>query len=781
MAGPRGIFPRDARPPPTTGRAPDPIRHDAVLALAFVIQTVSTPPPPRPVVTIPRLEASVTVDGRLDEPAWQQAERLAGFHQYRPVDGRPAEERTEVLIWYSPTAIHFGVLAYDRRPDAIRATVADRDNLGADDRVTIYLDTFDDRRRAFFFGVNPLGSQEDGVRSEGQLSAGELFAGSLDRNPDYYFESKGRITDAGYEVEIRIPFKSLRFSSASRQRWGLNIVRSVQRTGYEDTWTDVRRANASFLGQAGAIEGLYDLQRGLVTEVQPFVTTSVNGRRDEGTGRFERGDLDGSPGVNVRLSLATASLDATLNPDFSQVESDAGLVTLNERFALFFPEKRPFFLEGIELFSTPNQLVYTRQVADPIAGAKVTGKFGKIGVAHLTAVDEAPGGDALFNITRLRRDLGDNSIAGVTFTDRSQGGEYNRVLSGDAHIVFGGLYFVEGQLGASWTRDGAGTRSDPVWKAEFDRTGRSWGFNYRLVGLGPDFVTRAGFVPRTNVVNGSAFNRLSFYGGRGALVENFTTFFGPTRVWAYGDFGSSSAIEGAERASFNATLRGGWQVSSDVERRFVSFDPAAYADYTVAAPGGPTPFIPADELSDQFGIELSAATPTFQQGDASVSLAYGTVAIFDEAAKGTETRVRGSVDLRPTGTLRVGVRATMSRITRARDGSEFARTVIPRLQAEYQPTRALFFRVIAEYRSQRRAALRETGTGAPILVAGAPAGATETNGLRMDWLASFEPSPGTVVFLGYGSSLAADRTFGISSLQRTSDGFFMKLAYQFRR
>ena len=157
-----------------------------------------------PTADIPRLDASIQIDGKLDEPVWQQATRLTGFWQYQPVDGRPAEEETEVLVWYAPDAIYFGVIAHDRAPTAIRATVADRDNIDNDDHVVIDLDTFHDRRRAFFFAVNPLGVQSDGVRSEGAGQVSSLIPGSTDKNPDFTWESKGRITDRGYEIEIRI-------------------------------------------------------------------------------------------------------------------------------------------------------------------------------------------------------------------------------------------------------------------------------------------------------------------------------------------------------------------------------------------------------------------------------------------------------------------------------------------------------------------------------------------------------------------------------------------------
>ena len=735
-----------------------------------------------PTVTIPRIEAAAHIDGRLDEPVWARAIRLTGFHQYQPVDGRPAEERTDVLVWYSPKALHFGVVAFDRDPNSIRSSVADRDNLGADDRIVIYLDTFNDRRRAFFFGVNPLGAQEDGVRTEESSSAGNLFGGSIDLNPDYYFESKGMVTDTGYVVEIRIPFKSLRYPGNGPQRWGLNIVRNVQRTGYEDTWTDVRRANASFLAQAGSIDGLYDLDRGLVTEIQPFVTATANGAASETSGHFERDAFDPDVGVNARFGLTNLSIDLTGNPDFSQVETDEGLVTVNERFALFFPEKRPFFLEGIELFSTPNQLVYTRRVANPVVGAKLTGKFGRLSLAHLTAIDETDGDNALFNITRVRRDLGVNSLAGLTVTHRDQGRNYNRVIAGDARLVFAKLYFVDAQLGASWTRDESVTRSAALWRATFDRTGRAWGFNYQITGIGDHFESQAGFVPRDNFVTAHAFNRLTFYGGRGALIENFTTFFGPTRLWEYTSFGSESPTEGGESATFNLQLRGGWFVSARVNRGFQTFDAQAYAGFQVDRGGGVLElYAPPSEIDNQFTTSLSLTSPTYQAIDASLSWSYGEVPIFDEASEGRETRIRAGLRLRPTGSIRVEASSTISRIRRRADGSEFARTILPRLKVEYQPTRALFFRVIGEYRSQRRAALVDTRTNDPLLIEGQLATRTEINTMRMDWLASYEPTPGTVVFLGYGATLSTPKTFNFSDLSREIDGFFVKLAYQFRR
>jgi len=732
-----------------------------------------------PTAHIPRLEQEIRIDGNLDEPAWAQATRLTGFWQYQPVDGRPAEEQTEVWVWYAPDAIHFGIIAHDRNPRSIRATVADRDNIDSEDYVVLDLDTFHDRRRAFFFAVNPLGVQADGVRSEGAGQVSSLIPGSVDKNPDFTWDSKGRITDRGYQVEIRIPFKSLRYPGSGAQSWGFNVTRVVQRTGYTDTWTDVRRANASFLGQEGAIGGLRDMRHGVTVEAQPFVTATADGSRDGVSGRFVREDVDPDGGLNLRLGFSSYALDATINPDFSQVESDEGQVTVNERFALFFPEKRPFFLEGIELFGSPQTLVYTRRIVNPKAGAKLTGKFGQLGVAHLTAVDQADAGNAWFNITRLRRDLGRNSIAGLTFTNRDQAGAHNRVLAGDFRYVWN-LYYTQFQYGRSWTSDQLGSRSAPVWQAEYDRTGRTWGFNYLLNGQGAGFDAQAGFVNRlrSGVVNGHAFNRLTHYGARGALLENLTVFFGPERTWLYDRFGFKPGLEGREQFDATFQLRGGWELNGHFEREFVNFQDSTFAAYTVGSAAGPA-YRPEEDYSGFTG-EVKLSTPTWRQLGAVLSYGRGRAAIFQEGITGRGWQMTGLVDLRPTPTIRVTATGTLFRLFRL-DGSEFARSTIPRLKLEYQPNRALFFRAIGEYRSERRAALLDRATGESLFVAGAAQPRSDFNGFRMDLLASFEPTPGTVAFLGYGSSLESDEEFNWSRLERVNDGFFVKLAYQVRR
>jgi uncharacterized protein DUF5916/cellulose/xylan binding protein with CBM9 domain len=756
----------------------------ALLLLAqtqAVAQAVAGSGAPR--FTIPRLTQDATVDGRLDEPVWSSAVRLTGFSQYEPVDGRPAEQPTDVLVYYTEKALHFGIVAHVRPGTRVNATLSKRDNILNDDRVVIYLDTFNDRRRAFVFGVNPLGVQLDGVRHEGAGAPGQMFSGSDDWSPDYRFESSGRMTDSAYIVEVRIPFKSLRFPASGPQDWAINISRYTPSANTQDTWVDTRKASASFLNQSAVMQGIDKVERGIVTEWQPFVTGGLDGARNSSTGAFTHNDPKGDAGANFRVGFPAVSLDATVNPDFSQVEADVGLVTVNERFALFIPEKRPFFLEGIELFSTPNQLVYTRRVVSPVAGGKVTGKFGPFGLAHMTAVDDQPGHNALFNISRIRTDLGGNSTAGLVLTDRRAGSDANTIFAADSRYVFSRFYYLETQLGGSWTKDSVRTRSSPIYSAVLDRTGKLWGFHYSLLGLGKDFRSDAGFVPRTDYVNLGFFNRLAFYGSTDkSFVQSFWMFGGPQRIWRYGDFGRSAAYEGEENLRLMVNLRGGWRVNTVSARRFFTFDPSLFTGLQIPVSGqGFQAYSPTGKLRGLFVDSVAVGSPVKRTMDASVAGLLGEVPIFAEGAKGNEQRADLSLGYRPSAQWRLQGLAAFSRITRDFDGSQFARTFIPRIKVEYQPARSFFFRVVSELRDQRTAALQAVGTGTPLYFNGALSQPTHTKTLRTDWLISYEPTPGTVAYFGYGNTLEQPETPGINTLRRAVDGFFVKLAYQFRR
>ena len=784
-----------------------------MLAALLVLAALQAPADSGPVfdgrqhqlhVQIPRVDTTITVDGVLDEPVWRRAARLVGFSQYQPVDQVPAAEPTEVLVWYSPSAIYFGIRARESHGDLVHATHADRDNIDADDNVQILLDTYNDRRRAFLFGVNPFGVQQDGVRIDaygggagGTYSGGGGFAamnilnGNVDLNPDFIWQSRGRLVPGGYEVEIRIPFKSLRYAGGKVQVWGINVLRRIQHSGYQDSWAPVVRASASFMNQSGWLEGLTDIQRGLVLNLTPVATERVDGAPDT-TGAYRYG-TNTEVGLDVHYGMtANLSLDGTINPDFSQVEADVGQVTLNQRFALFYPEKRPFFLDGLELLDTPNQLIYTRRIVSPDAGAKLAGKAGPWTIATIVSSDatseSATGSHPLFGITRLKYDLGPTSNLGFIGTAREDGGQFSRLAGADVHLVHNKLYFIELQAVASWRLDSTGFHRGTLTQATWDRTGRYEGFNFGLQGIAPAFDAAAGFVPRTGVVNGHVFNRFTGYGSPGALLETISSFQTIFRTWDYNGFGGRAPLEGNESVNLQATLRGWWQPVVSVTRNFFRFDAASpgyqgttYGAYRVLrGPGDTIAFAIPPRLDNLFSWSAGLTTPTWRQFTGSASVGSGAIANFDEAARGTSRTFSAAVDLRPTPAVRVSAQYSRLSLYR-RDGSWYSTEDIPRLKVEYQATRSIFFRVVGQYTSLTSDALRDPATGDSIVLNAAVVGPTASRDFRVDWLFSYRPSPGTLIYLGYGASCSEfDAACAVGrQRQRTQDGFFAKLSYLF--
>ncbi|HTI04645.1 MAG TPA: DUF5916 domain-containing protein [Gemmatimonadales bacterium] len=770
--------------------------------LSVLLLLVQSPPSPQQVydgrlrqidVRLPRIEASVKIDGVLDDPVWRQAAVLKGFTQYRPVDSRPADDSTEVLAFYAPDAIYFGIRAFEIHGNVVRATLADRDNIDADDKVQILLDTFNDRRRALLFAVNPLGAQEDGVRSEGLAgaaggqNAGFRFDGVVDLNPDYVYQSQGHVTSWGYEVEVRIPFKSLRYQSGETQDWGVQFIRTTQHTGYEDTWTPVVRASASFLIQSGTLKALTGLRRGLVMDVSPEFTSRVDGAPSASTYRY--GSVDPQVGVNVRWGLTqNLSATGTINPDFSQVEADVGQVTVNQRFALFFPEKRPFFLEGLEQFDTPNALIYTRQIQNPVGGAKLTGKVGGTAVAYIGAVDDVPIDPSgtvhsLVNLLRLRRDLGASSTLGLAYTDRSDGSNWNRVLGTDARVIWKKIWYSEGQIVGSWTKDvpGSAARAGALWDLTlYDRTGYSYGNHAELVGASPNFAALSGFVNRVNVVQGRFANRFTWYGKPGATLENATTFILVQPTWRYRDFFNlGSTLEGGINEQWLFTLRGGWGVTAHWQNNHQRFDPPDYSAYRVNSGGTLVPFAVPHGRYNLWGGDVGFNTPSralVLTGD----VGAGKGVIFSEAAEARGFNTFFTVTWKPTAGLRLDGQWTHQALWRAEDGSWFSTANIPRLKIEYQLNRAIFFRYVGQYTAQEVDALRDPRTGDSLVINGSAQPRHTSTEFRNDFLFSYRPIPGTVVFFGYGASLSEPEPFNFGRLSRTGDGFFLKASYLFR-
>ncbi|HEX8211488.1 MAG TPA: DUF5916 domain-containing protein [Longimicrobium sp.] len=766
----------------------------------------------------PRVEtAQIRVDGRLDEEAWSTAALLGSFTQSRPAEGSPASERTEVRVFYTPRDLYIGVRAYAADPSRIRSTLAERDQITSDDHIRILLDTFADRRRAFVFYVNPLGIQQDGILAEGR---GTDFA------PDFLFDSRGRLTGDGYEVELRIPLKSLKFPAGGEQRWGFNVIRVIPATAAQESWAPRLQSTPSELAQSGTLRGIRGLRPGRLFEANPTLTA----RREGSTGEagFRRGPTEPDLGVNVKYGITSElTLDATVNPDFSTIEADADQITVNERFAISLQEKRPFFLEGADLFSTPETLVYTRSVVDPAVGARLTGKVGALNLAYLGVVDEAPlsrparfaprADRAVVHIARVRRDVGSaGSTLGALATSRQTGDAFNHVAAADARIRFGGVYTAGVLGGGSWTRswvadpfgrDSAGapgakqtvSTDDEVGHIAnlyLDRTGRRWGYLATLRDVPSSFRTETGFVRRRGITEISGGNRVSWYGARGALLQRLDVRGGGRRYWdGRGFWRGDGAVEGALSLEANASLRGNLGVEVGVQRAFYTLDFRDYAGFSRIGQGGRTEtgdslVGPNPRMSGLHGISLEVESSHFKTADIGVELFVGATPIFAEGTRGVESGIGAEVALRPTPSLRVDGRLGFSVLRRASDDRRYSRALVPRLRVEYQLTRALAVRGLAQYSVEEVDVLRAPD-GGEYLREGEPFRVRrgnlpsylepQLNPLRLDLLLSYRPSPGTVAFLGYGREVTDDEAFRFDGLQPRADGLFFKISYLFRR
>ncbi|MFL6253637.1 MAG: DUF5916 domain-containing protein, partial [Pyrinomonadaceae bacterium] len=377
-------------------------------------------------VRLVRFDKAPVIDGKLDDEIWKTATVFKDFVQFRPVDLVAPSQATEVRIGYDSRFLYVAFRAYDE-PGKVRATIAKRDAVFDDDWVGIWLDTFNDGRRAYELIFNPFGVQADAIFTEGV---------NEDFSVDIVHESKGVVLDDGYTVEVAIPFKSLRYEAGKDKKWGLHLLRTIKRLNNEQsTWMPISRDNSSLLGQEGHVTGLEGLSTERTIELIPSLTISeagsrvpsvTKGRRElseamglplpDDRGRFLNNPVGFDPGLTAKFGISpTMTLDMAINPDFAQVEADATVVTANQRFPIFFEEKRPFFLEGKEIFETLLSAVHTRSIVDPDYAFKFTGKRGRNTYGLLFASDNAPG-----NLDEDDRDFirGTSDLTAVRATER---------------------------------------------------------------------------------------------------------------------------------------------------------------------------------------------------------------------------------------------------------------------------------------------------------------------------------------------------------------------------
>jgi hypothetical protein len=398
-------------------------------------------------ITVPKIGIAVTIDGRPDEDAWKTAVLFKDFYQTFPGDNIAPSKPTEVLMMYDEKHLYVAFKCWDEK-DKIRATVAKRDNVFGEDNVRMWLDTYNDQRRAYVLGFNPFGVQQDGIFTEGS---------GADFSVDIVMESKGIIEDWGWSVEVKIPFKSLRYSAGKGKMWGFNVARNIDRFNDEfDQWLPDDRNISGFLIKHGKIAGLDEIKYERTLEIVPSITVSETGRRfrafEIATGRFVNQPIKQDIGVTLKYSISpNITLDAAINPDFAEIEADAPVVTANQRFPIFFQEKRPFFLEGADIFQTPLAIYDSRSIIDPDFATKLTGKIGKNSFGFMVASDNAPGNfseeesadpatneflkkNALFGLFRVKRDFGKENHIGFFGTYRTFPEQKNFLGSLDARV-----------------------------------------------------------------------------------------------------------------------------------------------------------------------------------------------------------------------------------------------------------------------------------------------------------------------------------------------------------
>ncbi|MDQ6738327.1 MAG: DUF5916 domain-containing protein, partial [Gemmatimonadota bacterium] len=708
------------------------------------------------------------------------------------------------------TAMYLGVRAYEPH-GTVNANLADRDHIDAEDRIEFLISTFNDGRQAFVFQVNPLGVQADGTLVENGAANNTAGPGSNntsaaralpDLSADFVWQSKGHVTPYGYEVEIRIPFKSIRYQAIPVQDWGFNVTRHVKHSGHDDSWAPASRAAASFLGQSGTLTGLTDIHRGLVLDFNPEITQTINGspRTDVSPNGYGYKLDHTNIGANLRWGVTSnLTLNATVKPDFSQVEADADQLSFDPRQALFYAERRPFFLDGIEQFTVPSNLIYTRRVVQPTAASKLTGTIAGMNVAFLGAFDD-PGTSLsgtthpAFGIARVQRNLGSDSRFGLLYTDREDGANYNRVAGADTRIVFNDIYTVSAQVAGSETKLGEHHFAGPLWNLAFDRNGRTFGLNYSIRGIDPQFQTQSGFISRGNIANVVLSHRVSALGKPGALVENFSAVVGLIGEWQYRRLLGGEGMQNRKlHFDLAASLKGGWHLGAGLYTEVFGYDPVLYANYRVVIPGSTTQPGALDTVQfagrrriPNHDYLLTLSTP---QGPLSgnVVIVFGQDEDFYEWEQSAFYIVNANVSWRPTTQLRVDATYALQRYDRRNDGTTVAERQIPRLKLEYQLSRAIFVRLVTEYDTQNQSALRSEHYGnAPIIFYNpadgtySPASATFANRVHLQTLFSYQPVPGTVFFAGYGSLLDEPTGLRFSEYTRINDGFFVKLSYLFR-
>lgn len=732
----------------------------ALLLPALLIPQITNAQTPKKEVErrtyqVSRSTGSIRIDGNLDDAAWSGPPTMELAYETRPAENGPSPVKTEVWITYDGSNLYAAFRAHDPAPKEIRARYSDRDSAFNDDFVGFVLDTFNDQRRAFEFFVNPRGVQMDLTQNE--------MTGNEDASWDAIWDSAGRITADGYEVEMRIPFSSLRFpSTTAEMTWGIDAVRNYPRgPGYRLGLNPLDRGTNCYLCQAAKLTGISGVKAARSIELDPTITASQTSQRSSfPNGAFDSGDPKIDVGLTTQWGITpNFTLSGAINPDFSQIEADAAQLAVNKQFALFYPEKRPFFLEGADIFETRFQAIYSRNIADPEFGLKLTGKSGKNAFGAIVAVDRRTNilipssqGSGLASlekkntstILRYRRDLFGRTTGGFFYTGREGDSYHNRLLGGDILFRWLKAEALRIELMGTTTKypltiaSDNGQRTDAfsgrALRAVYQHSGREWYYYVLYRDVSNGFRADLGFVPRANFRERGAFVEHSWY---------------PKETWTQTRLG----IEATDIED---------QSGQHLER---------HADFYGMANGPRQSFLKLDVIpADLFYVNRTFSTDhatlygEFQAHPdvfVSAQIDAGDQVDFDNVQQGSHTRFDPSVRWNAGPHLRLQLDDSYETFN-VDEGRLFTAN-LAQLRATYQFNNRMFFRWIGQYLDVKRVPEHYTFSID-----------ARDRSFFNQLLFSYKINPPTVVFLGYSDNYAGDARVNLTQQNRT---LFLKVGY----
>jgi hypothetical protein len=704
--------------------------------------------------------SKIKIDGNLEEPAWEKATKIDLFYEWTPGDNVPPPVDTICYVTFDKSHLYVAFRCLDPHPEKIRAHLMDRDAIDTfiqDDHVDFQIDPFNDERRGFQFRINPLGVQADAIFSE--------LEGYEDFSWDAIWKSAGKITDFGYVVEVAIPFNQLRFPKTEKeQTWGFSAERSYPRNVRHRMTSHVRDRNSScIICQHNKLTGFKGMSPGKNLEFDPTVTVDRTDRiTDYPEGNMESGKVKIEPGITARWGITpNLMLNATINPDFSNVEADVAQLEVNTRFALRYPEKRPFFLEGADFFLTPMEAVFTRTVFDPLWGAKTTGKMGKNALGFFVTQDRYnnllfPSNqgsvshsikDNVFGgVLRYRRDVGKGSTVGMLYTGRVGDDYFNHVAGVDGFFRFSRTKTLtfqylhsqteySSELGQAFNQKGNGFGGDAIF-AEFFHIGRDWIYGVNYGDLSPDFRADFGFIPRVDTRSLSGFLQRVIWGNPKKWFNRISLGLNGTFVADYNNDLTDQEI------SVSLNYQGAWQTTVLPRLNFIK---ELYNDITY------------NKTQFQTFLEMKPVG----------GLKYSLFARIGDSIDYSNARLASSILLNPAlevslgKHLNINVNHIFERLSL--EGAKIYIANLFQTKLIYNFNVKSFVRAIVQYTNIDRNVDLYVFTVEP-----------KTKGLFTQFLFSYKLNPQTVLFVGYSDNHLGQKGIDLTRTDRT---FFLKIGY----